>query len=105
MDIEWGKFETRAEKVVEIAEEKFPEEEFHLNITAWNTGNFEIEAKHGITNTSREEAVLMDEDGNIVFERRKREFESREKEIIEAEMIESSEDIDYRGWQKKKMSE
>lgn len=105
MDIDWEKLQARTEKLKEYAEERFEEDEFHLKTKVWTTGNFTIEAKHGIFDTLKEEALLMDEQGNIVYEKREREFEPLTKKILEGKMVHSPEDLSYSDWEKRRMSD
>jgi hypothetical protein len=103
MDLNWEKFRKKVEKVSEYAEERFPEDEFYIDITIWTTTNQKIQAIHGIKDTPKEEAFLIDTEGNIIFEERKRKGGSRRKEILESEMIESPEGLSIEEWKKMRM--
>ena len=104
MELEWKEFRERIEKVSNYAENRFPEDEFYIDITIWTTTNQEIEAVHGIKNTPKEEAFLVDTDGNIVFEKREREGGPPRKKILDSEMIESPDDLTLEEWKDRRMN-
>lgn len=103
MTLNWKLYRKRIEAVRSHAQELFPSDEFYIETTIWETGNFYIEAVHGHQDTPLEEAVIGDEDGNIVYVERKRVVDSQAKEILSGDVLESDDDLTFEEWRKRRM--
>lgn len=98
METDYGELVDAIEKVRGIAQQIFPTDKFHVRSTIWETGNFEVTAKHGHKDSKTEEVVIRDEEGNIVYQERVREFEGEKYRVRKGEILESREFDEYEEW-------